>query len=105
MSNNSDANPISPPPSIQHSEQPPSKKKKKSPKSTKPSSELSQKRDSAISFWKEHGPECQQIKSIKEVYGKYKQYCTQHNLLLLNEYIFRTYIRKPELGKKKYCNS
>ena len=57
-------------------------------------------RNSAITFWCRYKEECLQIRSIKEVYQKYKQFATENNLLVLNEYIFRTYIRKHG-----YCNT
>lgn len=62
----------------------------------------SQQRESTVTFWAKYKAECMGIKSIKEVYAKYIKYCEDNNLLKLNEYIFRTYIRKPQNG---YCNS
>jgi hypothetical protein len=51
-------------------------------------------RESAKLFWETHKVECRSIRSVKEVYQKYKAYTEQHNMATLNEYIFRTYIRK-----------
>jgi hypothetical protein len=62
----------------------------------------SNQRESTVTFWTKHKAECMSIKSIKEVYAKYVKYCEENGLEKLNEYIFRTYIRKPQNG---YCNS
>jgi hypothetical protein len=57
-------------------------------------------RESARQFWDQYKQECLSIKSIKDVFSRYKNYCRNHHLPILNEYIFRTYIRKHG-----YCNS
>ena len=62
-------------------------------------------RESAVQFWAKHGNDCLGVKSIKEVFGRYKGYCEEKGLPVLNEYIFRTFIRKPERGKLRYNNS
>jgi len=66
-----------------------------------------EKRDSVRQFWKEHKEECLPIKSIKEVFAKYKTYCEEKQLQVQNEYIFRTFIRKNgynNSGEKKKKN-
>lgn len=60
----------------------------------------SSQRQSATDFWRKNKAECLGIKSVKEVFQKYKAYCVQEKMECLNEYIFRTYIRK-----NGYCNS
>lgn len=62
-------------------------------------------RESAVEFWKLYASDCLQIRSIKEVYLKYTDYCKQTERPALNEYIFREYIRKPTHGKLRYKNS
>lgn len=51
-------------------------------------------RASAVQFWTECKDECTSIRSVKAVFTKYKQYAEERELPVLNEYIFRTYIRK-----------
>ena len=65
---------------------------------------LPNKRESTREFWKKYKEDCLNIKSIKEVYKRYKTFCQENNLLILNEYIFRTFIRKNgynNSGEKK----
>ena len=57
-------------------------------------------RDSAKQFWNTKKEECLPIRSIKEVFTLYKTYALENDLPLLNEFIFRTYIRKHG-----YCNT
>ena len=57
-------------------------------------------RESVRSFWNEYKDECIPIRSIKQVFTKYKDWCSTHQHPMLNEFIFRTYIRKHG-----YCNS
>jgi transposase-like protein len=57
-------------------------------------------RESAKAFWEEFKDECSPIRSIKQVFAKYKDWCSTHQHPMLNEFIFRTYIRKHG-----YCNT
>ena len=52
-------------------------------------------------FWRKKKLECMTIRSIDAVYDLYKEYCKANNItIVINKYIFRTYIRK-----NGYCNS
>ena len=55
---------------------------------------MQQDRQNAVEFWRLHQNECCPIRSIKEVYQKYKEYAVTNSLPVYNEYKFRTYIRK-----------
>jgi len=47
-------------------------------------------RESAVEFWKLYASDCLQIRSIKEVYLKYTDYCKQTERPALNEYATKT---------------
>lgn len=51
-------------------------------------------RESAKKFWAEHKQDYLSTRSIKAVFQAYKEYTIAHDLPLLNEYLFRTFIRK-----------
>lgn len=51
-------------------------------------------RESAKKFWSEHKQDYLSTRSIKAVFQAYKEYTIIHDLPLLNEYLFRTFIRK-----------
>lgn len=73
------------------------------PESKKTPGNMSQRiseRESAKEFWSRHKQDYLSTRSIKEVFSAYKQYTLDNNLPLLNEYLFRTFIRK-----NGYCNS
>jgi len=57
-------------------------------------------RESAKQFWNKNKDDCLSIRSIKKVFSLYKTYALENDLPLLNEFIFREYIRKHG-----YCNT
>lgn len=56
-------------------------------------------RNSAREFWKLYQESGSYNPSIKQVFKQYKTWAQEQNLPILNEYIFRTYIRRHG-----YCN-
>lgn len=57
-------------------------------------------RESAKLFWTRYRDDCLPIRSVKEVFQKYKVFTEENQYPLLNEFIFRTFIRK-----NGYCNT
>lgn len=57
-------------------------------------------RKSAEEFWTEKGDFLRFV-GTKAVFEQYKVFCQINSLPILNEYIFRTYIRKRGYGKEK----
>ena len=51
------------------------------------------KHQSQIQFWKKYKEECKQIRTVKQVFQTYKEWCETNNHPIQNEYRFRTFIR------------
>lgn len=58
-------------------------------------------RSSAVEFWNEKRQVLLESNlGVKAIFEQYKVFCQINDIPVLNEYIFRTYIRKHGYGKK-----
>lgn len=63
------------------------------PKNLKNLKKRNLERSSAKEFWEQKREEYEKL-GAKEVFEKYRVFCSINDLPALNEYIFRTYLRK-----------
>lgn len=64
--------------------------------------EIKTKREYMRKFWDENYTLNRHIRSVKQVFANYKAWCVAENVPVINEYVFRTYIRKVQEKKKRY---
>lgn len=56
--------------------------------------ECVEEKQSMKDFWEMNGKNYREERSVKKIFAEYKQFCQEKGVRMINEYVFREWIRR-----------